>query len=43
MIFDFLFDEAHTKKKKKKENGISEAEKPKKSPQPNYPEPILVY
>ena len=27
----------------KQENGLSEAEKPKKSPQPNYPEPILVY
>ena len=27
----------------KQENGLSEAKKPKKSPQPNYPEPILVY
>ena len=26
----------------KQENGLSEAEKPKKSPQPNYTEPILV-
>ena len=27
----------------KQGNRLSEAEKPKKSPQPNYPEPILVY